>query len=216
MPLKARIAAGFLLLSLLLGGCSLLQPDALGYVSAMLTYFYRHENAQAYLEYVLLDPDRLEAEYQAGLESDADNFLTHLGVETAHEPLYSIVMPLMEQCNRNISYTLPEHLEQEDGSYLVQLTLHPLRLFGGVTAQELADALAPVWAQYPDNARSGNADFDAAYVQAMVTLLTDKLSAPVYDDAINISLNIDAQEGGYYSLRQEDFENIWRFAVSYF
>jgi len=183
-----------------------------------------------YLELVGTDEATAESDYVSGLESEAEYFCYYFGIidSTFGEDFSDIPEDLQDELvdmYRNIysksSYECKEAVEQSDGSYTVQVLINPIDIIQTAYNMIVNDEY-PEWIDFNKKYESADLNDPAvneAYIKDKTRIAIDLINSLLpnlgYLDQKSISVQIQQDSEGYYSINNDDWSTIDLYMITY-
>lgn len=183
-----------------------------------------------YLELVGTDEATAESDYISGLESEAEYFCYYFGIidSTFGEDFSDIPEDLQDELvdmYRNIysksSYECKEAVEQSDGSYTVQVLINPIDIIQTAYNMIVNDEY-PEWIEFNKKYESADLSDPAvneAYIKDKTRIAIDLINSLLpnlgYLDQKSISVQIQQDSEGYYSINNDDWSTIDLYMITY-
>ena len=183
-----------------------------------------------YLELVGTDEATAESDYISGLESEAEYFCYYFGIidSTFGEDFSDIPEDLQDELvdmYRNIysksSYECKEAVEQSDGSYTVQVLINPIDIIQTAYNMIVNDEY-PEWVDFNKKYESADLSDPAvneAYIKDKTRIAIDLINSLLpnlgYLDQKSISVQIQQDSEGYYSINNDDWSTIDLYMITY-
>ena len=182
-----------------------------------------------YLELVGTDEATAKSDYEAGIASEAEFFCYYFGIIDSEfgedfsdipEDLQAEVIQLYKDIYSKSSYECKEAVEQSDGSYTVQVLIDPIDVIQ--KAYDTIDAGYQPWQEF--NEKYADADFNdatvnEAYIREKTRMALDLVQSFMPDlgylDQKSLSVQIQQDADGYYSINSDDWSTIDLYMVNY-
>ena len=183
-----------------------------------------------YLDLVGTDEASAEADYVAGLESEAEYFCYYFGIidstfgedfSDIPEDLQKELVQLYRDIYSKSRYECKEAVEQEDGNYTVQVLIDPIDVIQTCYDMIVSDSYQP-WNEF--NTKYNDADLsdpavNAEYIREKARMAIDLVNSQLpnlgYQDQKSLSVQVQKDEEGYYSINSDDWTMIDLYMVTY-
>lgn len=193
--------------------------DPAAYVDGFMKQNYLGEFDPGYLTTVGLSEAGAEAAYENGIHMEIDRFLYVYGVEYPTDELEEELEGLFKDFFSRTRYRVLSTQEGEDGGYTVEMEVEPLDLvLQAETARE--EASKAFYEKYPADLLNAMSDekyrrADEEWARLIVDLYQNALEKAQYQDPVPITLRLEVDEGGYYSVNSEDFDALDQAVLTY-
>lgn len=193
--------------------------DPTAYVDGFMKQTYLGEFDPDYLTMVGLSEAGAEAAYENGIHLEVDRFLYVYGVEYPSDEVEEEVEDLFKDFFSRTRYRVLSAQEGEEGAYTVEMEVEPLDLvLQAETARE--EASKAFYEKYPVDMLNAMSDekyrqADEEWARLIVDLYKDALERAQYQDPVPVTLRLEVDEGGYYSVNSEDFDTLDQAVFTY-
>ena len=183
-----------------------------------------------YLELVGTDEATAEADYLSGMESEAEYFCYYFGIidsafgedfSDIPEDLQDELVQMYKNIYSKSSYTCKDAVEQSDGRYTVLVLIDPIDVIQTAYNMIINDEYQ-AWNDF--NTKYASADLNdpavnAAYIQDKTRIAIDLVNSLLPDlgylDQKSISVQIQQDSDGYYSINNDDWSTIDLYIITY-
>lgn len=213
--MKRGIKAIALILGIvmLLTGCGSFF-NASAYVQASLDASYKGDFSR-YKQLVNITEDQMQADYEAGYQSEADVFAQHFGVKTLTDNSLDKLANLYKTLYENVSYEVGESKNDKDG-FAVDVKIKPITIFkdnlAGIDAavqqfneQNLAGAYVNLTTE----------QFEDTYVQMILDVVSPSLENIPYGNEKTLTLNLYKAENRIYYIDENDLSAMKKAVIVY-
>jgi hypothetical protein len=224
MKMGKRAAALALALAMGLCGCknttgNLSKFDAAAYVDGMIKALYLGQYEQSYLDLVGIDEDEAKADYDDSIETEVEYFLYRYDIDYPTDELEDELKELYKQIYSYTKYEVVSAAQQEDGSFSVKVNVEPINIC------QLAESawdktMEPFFDKYSSDDLNAMTDaefeeVDQEWARLIVDLYWDKMEEIGNEDVRSISLTLEKDGEGYYSLNEDDFYRLDDMLIDY-
>lgn len=196
----------------------LTSSDATVLVQNNLDAVYRNTCTKEYMKMVDCDETSVEADYQAGLETEVDFFAYYFGIAELGEAHHERLMAFYDAVYAASDYTLGEVTRNENGSFTIPITVKPIDVITliydelMVTGQELLNL-------YTDEELEAMSDeeylaYDAQWAELVITTAESKLDSMGYSEPVSVDMQVSKIDG-VWQLTSESMEEIDIYIIEY-
>lgn len=185
-----------------------------------------------YLKQVGSTENEAEESYLDGLEVEAEYFANYWGIVDASygeyyddldEGLKDDIVSMYKEIYSHSKYEVQDAVKQEDGGYTVKVLVDPIdvmeKAYEEVTSGDYAplDALNEKYSTVDFNTISDEdyAAYTTEYGQVFVQLVKDQIANLGYLDQESISIQVDKDSEGYYTINDNDWGRFDEMVISY-
>ena len=183
-----------------------------------------------YLDLVSTDEATAQADYEEGIASEAEYFCYYFGIIDSSfgedfsdipEDLQAEIIQLYKDIYSKSKYECKEAVEQSDGSYTVQVLIDPIDIIQQAYDMITGDGYQP-WEEF--NAKYDGADLNdpavnAEYIQEKTRMAIDLVKSLLpnlgYQEQKSLSVQIQQDADGYYSINNDDWSMIDNYMITY-
>ncbi|MBQ1252009.1 MAG: hypothetical protein IIY02_03740 [Firmicutes bacterium] len=148
-----------------------------------------------------------EAEYNELIDATTDGFLTSMGIfdpsETLRADTRDMFITLMDSAKYEVSN---EYVENEDGSYIVEVTVYPLLTYLDVCLDE--DGAIEAAALEKVTADMSYDQIITVFLEEIIAAVNIAMENPEYGEGIVYEVEIFIDEDGYYNVDESAMEEI--------
>ncbi len=209
--------------------CSLFSGfDAKGLIQGNLDSVFLNKHSDEYLSMVNLTKEEAQAEYQNGLQIEAQYFASYWGIveeefgetyEELDEALKNAIVALLDQIYSHTKYEIGEVTSSSE-HYTVEVIVYPIDIYE--RALNEIENYAPYIAWLDKYADVDVSTFSTAeyaaytteYGNVIVDLVKTQLSSINYKDAKSFAIRIDLIDD-IWSINQEDFNMFDSYVIYY-
>ncbi len=209
--------------------CSLFSGfDAKGLIQGNLDSVFLNKHSDEYLNMVNLTKEEAQAEYQSGLQIEAQYFASYWGIveeefgetyEELDEELKNNIVALLDKIYSYTKYEIGEVTSSSE-QYTVEVIVYPIDIYEKAL-NEIEDYAPYIsfWNKYADIDISSLSDAEYAaytteYGNIIVDLVKTQLSNVGYKDAKSFAIRIDLIDD-MWSINQEDFNTFDSHVIYY-
>ncbi len=221
--------AAALLLCLGLGACggeTMTRFDAAAYVSGVLDETYKGTWNNAFLDLVDLTDGEAQDAYEAALEEEYQRFAYQFDFNDAAltGETRQAALDLLAQVCAKAQYTVQGATALDDTRYAVEVSVRPLDLFVQVREDALEDFRASFAQAYADvdlgeltedEQTQLEAEYENQWALGIIGLCEGRLSVADYLDVERILVLVAPDDEGYYSMGNNDFNNLSTLILPY-
>lgn len=219
-------AAAFLLaltMALSLAACGGVKTeDVTALVQGNLDVIYLGECTDEYLALVTASKEDLMADYEDGLQVEAEYFAEYWGIvypeygeSYADLPadFQGEIIDLYREIYAHSNYEVSTAVKHEDDSYSCKVTVYPIDIMEKASDCYLADeypALNAFWQKHENVDFSAMSDeeymaYTVEYGRIIVELVRDQLPELGYKEAKTQAIQVEADDDGLYRINEDDF-----------
>lgn len=193
--------------------------DAEVYVEGLIRENYMGKASEEYMELVDIQRDDVEELYENGLSMDVEYFCHLYDIDDPSDEIQEEIRDLYKDIYKNVKYEIVSAAQQEDGSFSVKLNVSPIDIAQTVN-ETINTATEDFYEKYP--MEDINAMRDSEY--AKVNEEWARLILDLYEDALkeignmtekSISVQVEQDEDGIYTINSEDFARLDALIVDY-
>lgn len=220
-----RTGAAALALLLSLTACSApagteeFKADA--YVTGVLNELYLGQFDPEYLDMVGISEEQAQQAYENGLDQEAAYFIAVYSIQYPTDELREDLAGLYKEIYQHTEFQVEPAVEQEDGSYSVEVKIRPIDIVQQVEGDEATqEAYKAFGEKYPVeklNAMDAE-EYEAAdreYAEMLLKLYQDKLPETGNQDEVSVTVRLEKNENGYYAIPAEDFTRLNDAIIDY-
>lgn len=193
--------------------------DAKVYMEGMLKQTYLGEFDEGYLTLVDSNEDEAQGIYENTLDVESQFFCYFYDIYYPSDTQMEQIKDLYGRIYAHTKFEVVSAAKQDDGSFSVKLSIEPINIVKLAEAK-LEEALEPFYTKYE------NADIDnmtdeeyEAYDQEFAQIIIDTYESVMpeigNEEAKSLSVQIEEDEEGYYSLIDDDFDRIDAMIINY-
>jgi len=143
--------------------------------------------------------EEYEEQYDKMLEDTADNILISMGILEPTEMLKADTRDMFAMLMDAAKYEVnSEYVENEDGSYVVEVTVYPLLTYMDVCMDE--DGSVSAAAEAKVTADMSYNQIMEVVVEEMIAEVNAEMANPTYGDAIVYEIEVFLDDEGYYTV----------------
>ena len=211
-------AAGLalLLLALLTGCAGSAKADARTYVQGVLDMTYLGQYDEDYLRLVGSTQQACQTHYEAGLAVEAEQFAYYFNADLTPEATAPIVA-LYEKLYGQAEVQLKDVKENRDGGFSVTVEVAPVDLLRQVVEQDFASYGETFRARFDagEFADASQEEYDTQWLLGIVELAEQRMDKLGHLEAETVTLEIQQDESGAYTLSKESFDRLDARVVDY-
>ena len=214
MNLRIKAAARFTALSLslaLLAGCGG-GFDASGYVRGVLNNIYLGDSAE-YTKMVDITEEEAAAEYEQGIEVEADFFLQYYGIGEVSDDVYQQIVDMYKTIYQQSKFEVQEAVKNGD-DYNVEVLISPIDVIVNseedisAAVDEFVAAADP--ADYPDDL-----SINDALARIVVDVINGNMPELGWQDQKSIIVKVEKDDAGYYGLSSDAISQLDQDMIAY-
>lgn len=207
------LAAAAMLCLLLLCGCGA-DFDPAAYVKGGLDVLYLGEVSEEYLELVVDTREECLAMYEENVLNEAENFGETFFVGVNDEPDEAL-RDFFRAVFAKSSYEVGEVTETETG-YTVAVKISPIDIFT-VSYEALEEHDRDFTRRFADGEfeELSGGEIEKLYLQGMIDILSSALDNCGYLDSVTVSLRLEKDEGGVFTVNSEDYAEFHSHIIAY-
>lgn len=205
-------------------------------VQGNIDAIYKGKASQEYLNIIGSTPEQEKDAYLSGLETEAEFFCYYFGIvdtslgesyEDLREETRKKIVDMYKQIYAQSKYETKESVKQSDGSYTVQLTLEPI----DIMEQVYYDLVGGTYAPYEEfNEKHADTNIDAMsdeefekfleeytdeYANVIIDCVLSHMPNLGYRDAKTMSIQIQENSDGFFSINDDDWTKIDDYMIYY-
>lgn len=193
--------------------------DAEVYVDGLIQENYLGQGPEEYLELVDIDMEDVETLYDNALGMDAEYFFFMYDIDNHTEELHQEVKDLYREIYQSTKYEVVSAAQQEDGSFSVKVTVYPIDIAQTVS-EMLNDATADFYKKYPQDKLNAMDDkeyekVESEWAQMILDLYRDALKEIGNMTERSVSVQIEQNSDGLYTINSEDFARLDALIIDY-
>lgn len=186
--------------------------DAVTYVDGLIRQNYLGEFDKQYLELVGITEAEAEATYENGIRMDADYFIYIYGIEYPTDELREELENLFKEIYSHTKYQVISAARQDDGSYSVKVEAEPIDIVQ-LAESQWDKTVKDFYEKYPVDKLNSMSDkdyekADREWARLIVDLYRDKLEDVGNQNARSISIQLEPDKDGYYTISSGDFARL--------
>jgi len=205
-------------------------------VQGNIDAIYKGKASQEYLDIIDSTPEHEKEAYLAGLETEAEFFCYYFNIvdssygetyDDVKEETKARIVDMYKQIYDKSKYETKESVKQSDGSYTVQLTLEPIDIMNQVY-EALVNGTYEPYEEFMekhkdvDTASMSDAEFDEfleeyneEYANLLIDCVLSFLPNLGYMDAKTMSIQVQEDSDGYFSINDDDWNKIDDYMIYY-
>lgn len=193
--------------------------DAEVYVDGLIKENYLGQADEAYMELVGIHEDDVETLYENALSRDANYFFVMYDIDYPTDELTEEVQELFREIYTYTKYEVVSAVEQEDGSFSVKVNVCPIDIVQMVN--EAKDtATKDFYKKYPNDRVNAMSDeeyekMDKEWARLIVDLYHDMMDEIGNMTQRSISVQIEKNENGAYTINSDDFARLDELILDY-
>lgn len=193
--------------------------DAEVYVDGLLKENYLGVAESEYLELVGIREEDAQELYESGLEMDVDYFFYLYDIDHPTDALREEVKELYKKIYAYTKYEVISAAQQEDGSFSVKVDMYPIDI-AQMVSESFDTALADFYEEYPTERINTMSDreyeaMDKQWARLIVDLYQDSLEEIGNMTVRSVSVLVEENDQGYYTLNSEDLARLDGLVVDY-
>lgn len=193
--------------------------DAEVYVDGLIKENYLGQAEEAYLELVGIDRDDVETLYDSTLDMDVEYFFFMYDIDNHTDEMHQQVKDMYREIYRSTKYEVVSAAQQEDGSFSVKVTVYPIDIAQTVS-EMLNDATKNFREKYPQDKINAMRDseyekMENEWAQMILDLYKDALKEIGNMTERSISVQIEQDSEGLYTINSEDFARLDELIIDY-
>ena len=209
---KKRVAIIWVLAAvLLLAGCGG-GFDASGYVRGVLNNIYLGDSAE-YTKMVDITEEEAAAEYEQGIEVEADFFLQYYGIGEVSDDVYQQIVDMYKTIYQQSKFEVQEAIKNGD-DYNVEVLISPIDVIVNseedisAAVDEFVAAADP--ADYPDDL-----SINDALARIVVDVINGNMPELGWQDQKSIIVKVEKDDAGYYGLSSDAISQLDQDMIAY-
>ena len=209
---KKRVAIICVLAAvLLLAGCGG-GFDASGYVRGVLNNIYLGDSAE-YTKMVDITEEEAAAEYEQGIEVEADFFLQYYGIGEVADDVYQQIVDRYKTIYQQSKFEVQEAVKNGD-DYNVEVLISPIDVIVNseedisAAVDEFVAAADP--ADYPDDL-----SINDALARIVVDVINGNMPELGWQDQKSIIVKVEKDDAGYYGLSSDAISQLDQDMIAY-
>lgn len=209
---KKRVAIIWVLAAvLLLAGCGG-GFDASGYVRGVLNNIYLGDSAE-YTKMVDITEEEAAAEYEQGIEVEADFFLQYYGIGEVSDDVYQQIVDMYKTIYQQSKFEVQEAVKNGD-DYNVEVLISPIDVIVNseedisAAVDEFVAAADP--ADYPDDL-----SINDALARIVVDVINGNMPELGWQDQKSIIVKVEKDDAGYYGLSSDAISQLDQDMIAY-
>lgn len=209
---KKRVAIICVLAAvLLLAGCGG-GFDASGYVRGVLNNIYLGDSAE-YTKMVDITEEEAAAEYEQGIEVEADFFLQYYGIGEVSDDVYQQIVDMYKTIYQQSKFEVQEAIKNGD-DYNVEVLISPIDVIVNseedisAAVDEFVAAADP--ADYPDDL-----SINDALARIVVDVINGNMPELGWQDQKSIIVKVEKDDAGYYGLSSDAISQLDQDMIAY-
>lgn len=209
---KKRVAIICVLAAvLLLAGCGG-GFDASGYVRGVLNNIYLGDSAE-YTKMVDITEEEAAAEYEQGIEVEADFFLQYYGIGEVSDDVYQQIVDMYKTIYQQSKFEVQEAVKNGD-DYNVEVLISPIDVIVNseedisAAVDEFVAAADP--ADYPDDL-----SINDALARIVVDVINGNMPELGWQDQKSIIVKVEKDDAGYYGLSSDAISQLDQDMIAY-
>ena len=204
-------------------------------VQGNLDAVYKGKASEEYLQIVDSTPEEAKRLYLDGLDTEAEFFCYYFGIvdhnydetyeDTVTDETKSRIIDMYKQIYEKSKYDIKESVKQNDGNYTVQAIIYPIDI--------MEKAIDVLYGEYaPFDELNAKYDVDTStlsdeqlsnildqyvndYANLVIDCILDLLPNLDYKEPKSISVQVQADEAGIFSINDADFTRIDDYIIYY-
>ena len=205
-------------------------------VSGNLDAIYKGIISDDYLEVIDSTADVQRDNYIEGLNTEAEFFCYYFGIlDSAYDESFddikeetkNKIVSMYKQIYENSKYEVKESVKQSDGSYTVQVSIDPIDIMEQTYDTLLSGTYAPfeefdsqyegvnIDAMSDDEFEVFYADYIDTYANVVIDCVLSLLPSLGYKETKTISVQIQADDEGIYSINDDDWNKMDDYMIYY-
>lgn len=215
---KLRSLALICVFGLLLGGCSLFgvsASDIKTLVQGNLDVIYLDQPAAAYLKLVSSTEEEAHQDYEDGVWSEVDFVAECFEIEldVCEDSVSQRLFDLLSTVYDSSKYTVGAAEKTADG-YTVEVTIEPIDIFERMLEEDYDAAYEEIWMAY-DFSNATEEEYETTWAQFILDLLEARLDKIGYVDPVTVSVHVEKNDEGYYTMNDDDFYKVDWYIIYY-
>ena len=186
--------------------------DASKYVEGALKNIYLGD-ASTYMELVDITEDEAAAEYESGIEVEADFFLQYCGIPSVSDDVYQQIVDMYKNIYQHSKFEVQEAVKNGN-DYNVEVLISPIDIIVKNTdaiSTTIDDFVATM---NPDDYADEQSAYDAVMV-SIVDLINADMENLGYEDEISVIVKVEQDENGYYGLSSDAIGQLDQEIIAY-
>lgn len=194
------------------------EAQALALVQGNLDVIYLNQYTQEYLDAVGITPEQADQEYEQGIGVERDYFAEYYNIVLADcaDGIQQQIEDLYRQIYTHSKYEVGG-VTWDGSAYCVELTIYPIDIMQKVINED-ADAFGADWqarGEAGEFANMSDQEFETAWAQGVIDLVSARLDSIGYLDAQTITIHVEPDSTGTYSINSDDFNTIDTLMIQY-
>ncbi len=201
------------------GGGGMSTENAVTYVQGIIDENYLGTCSDAFKKLVDVSDEDIQETYEDSIGVEVDYFLEFYEIEYPTDELRTEITDLYKEIYQSTKVEVVSAAKQDDGSYSVKLNVEPIDIVHLAEA-EWDDTMAPFYEKYPSEVQDAmnQAEYEAMdqeWARMIVDLYQSKLPELGHLDSQAISVQLEKDDDGYYSITDEDFGRLDALIIDY-
>lgn len=205
-------------------------------VQGNLDAIYLGKVTDEYLMLVDTTSEKSKKNYLDGLESEAEFFCHYFGIidseydetfDDIDDEVKDIIIDIYKQIYDQSKYVVGEATKQDDGNYVVDVTIAPIDIMD----KALDTLISGTYGPYEDFLKKYASvdvdeisdeevltmllDYNTDYQDVIINLITELLPTLGYRNEKTVSVHVEKDEDGFYSINQDDWNKIDDYMIYY-
>lgn len=194
------------------------EAKALTLVQGNLDVIYLNQYTQEYLDAVGMTQERADEEYEHGIEVERDYFANYFNIELddCADSIEDQIEDLYRQIYTHSKYEVGE-VTWDGSAYCVELTIYPIDIMQKVVNED-AEAFGADWQARGEAGEfdsMSDEEFETTWAQEVINLVSARLDGIGYLDAQTITVHVEPDSTGTYSINSDDFNTIDTLMIQY-
>ncbi len=185
--------------------------DATKYVDGVLKNIYLGDST-TYREMVEITEAEAEEEYLAGIEVEADFFLSYYGLEVSDE-IYQQIVDMYKEIYSHSKFEVKEAVKNED-SYNVEVLISPIDVI--VNSE---DAIMEAITEFTETANPDDYADEQAIYDAMAQIVIDIINGNManlgYQDQKSVIVKVEKDAQGYWGVSDDAISALDQDMIAY-
>lgn len=186
--------------------------DAVTYVDGLIKENYLGQFDPEYLELVGISEEEAQSTYHNGIHMDVDYFTYMYGIEYPTDDFEEEVEDLFKEIYSHTKYQVVSAAKQDDGSYSVKVDVEPIDIIQ-LCESEWDKTVKDFYEKYTTERLNTMTDreyekVDKEWAQLILDLYKSKMEEIGNQDAQSISIQLELDKDGYYTINSDDFARL--------
>lgn len=201
-----------LTMSILLVGCAA-RFDAAGYVKGILNNIYL-DNSAEYRESVEISMEDAHEEYLRGLEAEADFLIQYYGIdggvsEDVHQEIVSLYQEIYKASRFEVSDAVAVGAD-----YRVDVIVSPMDIFIN-SEKDILTEVETFFSSADPEKYEKQQKLNDEVAMIVVDTIRGNLSELGYQEPVTITVMVEINENGYYSIDNDALNQIGQLMIAY-